>query len=187
MALSRDEILLDNIKEALALYQRSLMWATTAALSGGLITLTLEDPNAPSVALLTGVVSAPVAWAISQALYIVFGALAYSALNRYKRALDALNPSDDIFTAIQMCPSLATLPGRFFRLGSVWMPMLVTLASWAFELHRENHGWNMPDGGSWLGLVVLVGVLVVPYVAILTLLNEIRVWKARPPVNVSSA
>src|SRR5262245_65372340 len=133
------------------------MWASTAALSGALISLTLTDPKAPPVAVLTGVVSAPIAWAIAQALYIVFGALAYAALNRYKRALDALNPCEDIFKAIQLYPSLATLPGRFFRLGSVWMPMLVTLASWASELHRENHGWNMPDGGSSLGPVVLAG------------------------------
>jgi len=54
MALSRDDILLDNIKEALALYQRSLVWATTAALSGGLITLRLRDPNPEPIPILFG-------------------------------------------------------------------------------------------------------------------------------------
>ncbi len=186
MAYSRDEILLDNIKAALALYQQSLMWATTAALSGALITWTLREPKAPQVTVLTTEVSALLAWAISQALYIVFGALAYSALNRYKRALDALNPSDEIFFAIQLFPSLATLPGRFFRLGSVWMPMLVTLVSWASELHRENQGWKVEAWIDWLGLAVLAGVLVVPYVGILTLLKEIRVWKAVPESGAST-
>jgi hypothetical protein len=138
MAISKDAILLDNIKEALALYQRSLVWATTAALSGLLLAIRLREPTPDPVPVLSGTLSAPVAWAIAQALYLVFGALAFSAIRRYQLALTALNPSEEILQAIRLYPSLATLPGRFFRLGSVFVPPLATGASWTIELLREH-------------------------------------------------
>jgi hypothetical protein len=181
MALSSDDILLDNIKEALALYQRSLVWATTAALSGGLITLALRDPNAPPVALLSGTLSAPVAWAIAQALYVVFGSLAYAALRRYQAALEALNPPEDILKAIRMFPSFATLPGSFFRLGFVWLPLIVTIASWAVELLREHRSANATplDMGWFFGLGIVATILVAPYAAILVCLRDLRTWQPR--------
>ena len=179
MAISREDILLDNIKEALALYQRSLIWGTTAALSGGLLTLRLRDPSAPPVPVLTGVLSASVAWVVAQGLYILFGALAYASLKRYVLALEALAPSEEVLQAIQLYPSLATFPGRVFRLGSVLLPLIVTLVAWGFELQRENGGWLLRDASDWIGLVLLVLLLVTPYALILNLLKTVRVWKAR--------
>jgi len=46
VSISRDTILLDNIKEALPLYRRSLVWATTSALSGLLIAIDLRESAA---------------------------------------------------------------------------------------------------------------------------------------------
>ena len=176
MTLSREEILLDNIKEALALYQRSLVWATTAALSGGLITLRLREPNPEPIPILFGALSAPVAWFLAQVIYLVFGALAYGALERYRRALDHLNPSKEIFDAIQLFPSLATLHGRFFRLGSVLLPLVVTYASWIVEIIRE--GPQPLNADVVFGGIFVAAILLAPYAAILSLLRSLRL--ARP-------
>jgi hypothetical protein len=172
MTLSREDILLDNIKEALSLYQKSLVWATTAALSGGLITLRLREPNPEPIPILFGALSAPVAWFLAQVVYVVFGALAFGALERYRRALQNLNPSPEIFDAIQLFPSLATLHGRFFRLGSVLLPLLVTFASWIVEMIRE--GPPPVTGPIVLGGTLIAAVLLAPYAAILSLLRSLR-------------
>ena len=175
MALSREDILLDSIKEALSLYQRSLIWAITAALSGALITFTLQNPDAPAVPVLSGTLSAPLAWGIAQVLYVVFGALAFSALRRYRLALESLAPAPAIRSAIQFYPSLATLPGRFFRLGSVLLPLLVTWSSWSVEIVRERHGGGFPREMSWwFGLLLVFAILLFPYAGILRELRDIR-------------
>jgi len=177
MSLSRDDILLDNIKEALALYQRSLVWATTAALSGGLITLRLRDKNPPAISILFGTLSAPVAWFLAQVVYVVFGALAFGALERYRRSLEELNPSPEIFDAIQLFPSLATLQGRFFRLGSVLLPLLVTYISWIVEMVSE--GSQPLDVYTVIGGLFVATILLTPYAAILLLLRTLRKWRPK--------
>jgi hypothetical protein len=180
MTLSKDAILLDNIKEALALYQRSLVWATTAALSGLLLAIRLREPTPEPIPVLSGSLSAPVAWAVAQALYLVFGALAFSAIRRYQLALAALNPSEDIFEAISLYPSLATLPGHFFRLGSVFIPPLATAASWTIELLREHSTSPPSDRNWWIGMFVVASILVAPYFGILASLRELRRRPAPP-------
>lgn len=186
MAISKDAILLDNIKEALALYQRSLVWATTAALSGLLIAIRLREPTPEPIPVLSGTLSPPVAWAIAQALYLVFGALAFSAIRRYQLALTALNPSEEIFQAINLYPSLATLPGRFFRLGSVFVPPLATGASWTIELLREHSTAPAPDRSWWIGMLVTALILLAPYWGILASLRELRQRHA-PPSRAGAA
>ena len=188
MSISRETILLDNIKEALALYQRSLVWATTSALSGLLIAIGLREAAADRIPILTGTLSAPSAWAIAQALYLVFGALALSAIRRYHLALIALNPPSEILRAIRLYPSLATLPGRFFRLGSVLVPPLATIASWIIELVREHSRQaSSPDLSWWLGMVVLTILLLAPYSGILFSLRAMRIWKPQPSASNASA
>jgi len=188
VSISRETILLDSIKEALALYQRSLVWATTSALSGLLIALGLQQSAADRIPILTGRLSAPTAWAIAQALYLVFGALAVSAIRRYHLALIALNPPSEILAAIRLYPSLATLPGRFFRLGSVLVPPLATIASWTLELVREHSRQAFsPDLSWWLGMVMLTILLLAPYSGILFSLREIRIWKPQPSATNASA
>ena len=181
MPVSREEILLDSIKAALSLYQQSLIWGITAALSGALIALTLREPSAPAVPVLAGALSAPVAWAIAQVLYVVFGALAFAALRRYRVALESLAPSAEIRSAIALYPSLATLPGRFFRLGSVLLPMIVTCTSWTIELVREHRGAGFPTEMSfWGGVVVIFPILLGPYGGILHELRDIRLGRSVP-------
>ncbi len=177
MSLSRDEILLDNIKEALALYQRSLVWATTAALSGGLITLRLRDKDPEPIPILVGTLSAPIAWFLAQVIYVVFGALAFGALERYRRSLEELNPTREIFRAIQLFPSLATLQGRFFRLGSVLLPLGATYASWIVEMIRE--GPQPFNADLVFGGIFVAAILLAPYAAILSLLRTLRKWQPK--------
>jgi hypothetical protein len=177
MTLSREEILLDNIKEALSLYQKSLVWATTAALSGGLITLRLREPNPEPIPILFGALSAPVAWFLAQVIYVVFGALALGALQRYRRALADLKPTEEIFNAIQLFPSLATLEGRFFRLGSVLLPLMVTFASWIIEINRE--GPPPTTGPIVFGGVFTAAILLAPYAGILSLLRNLRLSRPK--------
>ena len=182
MALSVEDILLDNIKEALTLYQSSLVWATTAALSGGLIVLGFRDPNPVTIEILSGKLSGPLAWFIAQVLYLVFGGLALASLRRYGASLKALNPSLEIFNAIQMFPSLATLPGSFFRIGSVLLPLVVTYVSWTIEMIREQRGKPYDLELIW-GALLLAVILLMPYAGILGMLKELR----RMPLPVSKA
>ena len=188
MNISRDTILLDNIKEALALYQRSLVWATTSALSGLLIAIGLREVAADRIPILTGTLSAPTAWAIAQALYLLFGALALSAIRRYQLALVALNPPSEILQAIRLYPSLATLPGRFFRLGSVLVAPLATIASWTIELVREHSTQAFsPDFSWWIGGLMLSILLLAPYAGILFSLRGVRIWEPEPSATNADA
>ena len=177
MTLARDDLLLDAIKESLSLYQRSLVWATTAALSGLLLTQRLGGVSTDKVELLNGSVSVSVAWYLAQLLYLIFGALAFSAIRRYHGALKLLNPAPDILEAIRLFPSLATQPGRFFRLGSVILPLGATCASWTIEIVREVRGGvTMMDAHWYLGGIVTTAILIWPYLGILRTLRELRLW-----------
>ena len=59
MALDRDAILVDNLRGALDLYQRSLVWSMTAAAAFFVLTLSLGDPTFASVSVLYVQLSGP--------------------------------------------------------------------------------------------------------------------------------
>ena len=166
MSISRDQILVDNVKASLDLYQRSLTWGITASLSAMLIAWRLRQGVGPSVSLLTTQVSASTAILIALGLNILFGFLAHYALQRYLTAWDSLSPTfaedPKLLEAIMLNPSLATSPPGF-RIGSALVPPLATIAVWIIEIPHLRQ--IMPDF-DWFTYSFILLVLISPYLAI---------------------
>ena len=112
MALERDNILVDNLRESLNLYQRSLVWAMTAAAVFFIFSLSLDNKTMRSVSILYGEVSRPIAWMLAMGFSFVLGLLAGSALVNAKATLSRLSKLEgvhhDVLDDILLYPSLAT-------------------------------------------------------------------------------
>jgi hypothetical protein len=170
MALDRDAILVDNLRGALDLYQRSLVWSMTAAAAFFVLTLSLGDPKFPSVSVLYGQLSGPAAWFVALALFLVLGILATSALSNAEAILTRLSPEPELLEALLLYPSLATNPNGFVRIGSVMFPPIAVLLGFGLELRREWTG-EPHDAAWWFGLALFVVLIGAPYAAIAT-----RLW-----------
>jgi len=90
MALERDAILIENLRESLSLYQRSLVWAMTAGAAFFILSFSLADPKMPSIPVLYGELSRPVAWYVAFGLFFVLGILAGSALQNVEVTLSKM-------------------------------------------------------------------------------------------------
>jgi len=188
MPLDRDEILLTNLKESLAVYQSALLWSMTAAAAFFLLSLRLGDPTIFQVPVLYGQLAAPAAWAIALALFLLLGGYASSAIRTAESVLEDLGPNDRIRAAILSSPSLATTPNAFYRVGTVLFCPITVLVSFAVELQRE---WSAPTSnvtiGSWVGLLLFILLVFAPYFSIVQ-----HVWRpfgtrrAEPPASASS-
>ena len=174
MSISRDPILLDNVKASLDLYQRSLMWGITASLSAVLIAWRLRQGVGQPVSLLTTQVSASTGIVIALGLNTLFGFLAFNALQRYLIALKSLSPTLDLklFEAIMLNPSLATSPPGF-RIGSALVPPLAAIVAWIIEIPRLRQITPDFDWATW-GFTLLV--FISPYIAV--------VWAVRRLPNL---
>lgn len=83
MSLDRDAILLDNLRASLDLYQRSLVWAMTAAAAFFVLTLSLGDLIAFAIELQREAASsAPrsAAWWLGLLMFVVLVAAPYAAI-----------------------------------------------------------------------------------------------------------
>jgi len=176
MSISRDQILLDNVKASLDLYQRSLTWGITASLSAALLALRLRSGTGPSVSLLTTQISAGPAMLIAIGLTLLFGAFAYFALRRYIEAMEGLSPnfSEDatLLNAILLNPSLAT-SNRFFSIGSALVPIFVTIFTWIIDIPRERQDTS---GSDWVGYFIWMLVFIAPYASIVLTLVRLPRW-----------
>ncbi len=170
MALDRDTILVDNLRGALDLYQRSLVWAMTAAAAFFVLTLSLGDPTFPTVSVLYGQLSGPAAWFIALALFLVLGVLAASALANAEAILTALEPEDELRRALLLYPSLATNPNGLVRIENVLSRPVAVLIGFGLELRRESTGEPRAVAW-WLGLALFVMLISAPYATIAT-----RLW-----------
>ena len=171
MALERDSILVENLRESLNLYQRSLVWAMTASAAFFVLTLTLGDSTVPPVSVLYGRLSGPAAWFIALGLFFVLGILAGSALRNAQAVLAKLRLDQDMTQAVLLYPSLATNPTGFVRIGTVVFPPLTVLIAFAIQLRREFDGTFERGIEWWLGLVLFVVFTAAPYLDI-----AVRVW-----------
>ena len=165
MALDRDTILADNLRESLNLYQRSLVWAMTASSTFFVLTLSLCNPELASVSVLYGQLSGAVAWAVALGLSFVLGILAASALKNAETVLDRLNLASEVVDALLLHPSLATNANGFVRIGAVAFSPLTVLIAFGLELWREAPT-SQRDLYWWLGLLLFILVISGPYVVI---------------------
>ena len=171
MALDHDVILVENFRESLDLYQRSLVWAMTASSAFFVLTLSLGDAQLPSISVLYGKLSGPAAWFVALGLFFVLGILAGSALQSAEAALARLKVELDMAAAILLYPSLATNSNGFVRVGTVLFSPIVVLIAFGLELWRESDGTVERDVWWWFGLLLFVVLIAVPYVGIAS-----RVW-----------
>src|SRR5688572_14598739 len=137
MALDRDEILVANLRSSLDLYQRSLVWAMTAAAAFFVLTFSLGDPSS-RVSVLYGTVSGPAAWFIALALFFVLGVLAGSALRNAEAVIAEMHVDDKVLAAALLHPSLATTANGFIRVGTVVFCPIIVWIAFGWELYRES-------------------------------------------------
>ena len=171
MPLDHDVILVENFRESLSLYQRSLVWAMTASAAFFMLTLSLGDPKLPSVSVLYGQLSGPAAWFVALGLFFVLGILAGSALRSAEAALARLDVESKVLAAVLLHPSLATNTNGFVRVGTVMFSPIAVLIAFGLELRRESVGAIERDVSWWLGLVLFVVFIAVPYLGIAS-----RIW-----------
>ena len=171
MALDPDVILVENFRESLNLYQRSLVWAMTASAAFFVLTLSLGDPKLPSVSVLYGQLSGPAAWFVALGLFFVLGILAGSALRSAEASLAKLDVKSDVIAAVLLYPSLATNTNGFVRIGTVMFSPIAVLIAFGLELRRESAGALERDVSWWLGLAMFVVLIAAPYLGIAS-----RVW-----------
>jgi hypothetical protein len=170
MALERDKILADNLRESLNLYQRSLVWAMTAAAAFFIITFSLRNPTAPSVSILYGELSRPAAWMLAFALSIVLGVLAGSALGNAKATLSRLSTvegvNQDALDDILLYPSLATNANGWVRFGTILFSPVTVLIGFSVELNRELASGARMESETGLGIAFLIIIIAAPYISI---------------------
>jgi len=172
MSLDRDTILVENFRQSLDLYQRSLVWAMTASAAFFILSLNLGDPQFSTVSVLYGRLSGPAAWFVSLALFFVLGILAGSALHSAKTVRARFAAPSDIVEAVLLYPSLATNAYGVVRVGTVLFSPVVVLIGIVIELRREWPGSNGHDLSWWLTLAAYVILLVAPYGRIAFLLRH---------------
>src|SRR5262245_61026979 len=134
MALERDKILLDNLREALKVYQLAVWWSISVSAAFFLVSLRLGDPDRPPLKFPFGDLSVSVAWFVALALFFVFGGYALNAINRATALLGILKPPEDVREAIALIPSLATNPNGFYRVGTVLICPAIFLLAFGIEL-----------------------------------------------------
>lgn len=171
MALDHDVILVENFRQSLDLYQRSLVWAMTAAAAFFVLTLSLGDSKLPSVPVPYGQLSGPAAWLVALGLFFVLGILAGSALRSAEAALAKLDVQVKMVAAVLLYPSLATNTNGFVRIGTVLFAPIAVLIGFGLELRRESVGAIERDMSWWLALMLFVAVIAAPYLGIAS-----RIW-----------
>ena len=190
MAIERDKILVDNLRESLNLYQRSLVWAMTAAAAFFIFSLSLGNPSMPSIPVLYGEVSRPVAWILALGLSFVLGILAASALGNANATLSRLSKlegiNQDVLDDILFYPSLATNANSVVRFGAVLFSPAAVLIGFSLEISREWSGGAHRNASWWVGLLIFVIIIAAPYVGIVIQVRQLARSRANNSFNRSA-
>jgi hypothetical protein len=188
VALDRDQILVENLRASLDLYQRSLVWAMTATAAFCVFTFNLFAPNPPTVSVAYGQVSAPAAWAVALALYFVLGILAASALRHAQIVVSSARLDPEVLEAALLYPSLATSANDFIRIGTVVLCPIAIWIAFGLELYRESAtSVAERDGWYWLSLMLFGLLAGGPYGLIAIRLRHPLGYRTRRPLQATSA
>jgi hypothetical protein len=161
-------ILIENFRECLRIYERCVVWALAASFSFLLFTLRLlgAAPNqipTTRIPVLFADLPLRVAWYIALGLYVLFGAFACLAIERAFVLIQKFSEEPKIAVALTLYPSVATQDARLIRLGAVLLPPIFALSAFALEMYREvgpSGSWlHQP----WLGLLMLLALMLMPY------------------------
>jgi hypothetical protein len=175
MALNRDTILLENLRESLNFYQRSLVWGMTAAAAFVVITFSLDNPAAVSVQALYGELSRPAAWGIAFGLYYVLGFLAISYLRNVEVILLKMRTEPkidiDVIETMLLYPSLATNSSWWVRVGSALVSPLAISIAFVIRLYIESTRGPLHKD-LWWEFPIIILVIAIPYGYIAE-----RLWK----------
>jgi hypothetical protein len=170
MQTDKTQVLIENFREWLRLYERGLVWAIAASISYLLISRTTDGEHRVVVPLLYSEIDGMEAALVALLLFFIFGGFALSAVRRAKVILDRLRETSvppETIGALTLFPSLATHHNGFFRVGSVLLPPLFMLASFILELSEtwEPNGLlDHPWGGFlmfWLIVLSIYGSIAV--------------------------
>ena len=136
MPVEREAILIENIRGCLELYQRSIIWAMTAAAAFFLLSLRQFDSVQPTVPILYLELSSPAAYFVAFVLFILIGGFTLSAIRRAELNLSQLNLPLEMQEAVLLYPSLATSHNALFRVGTVLFSPVAVIAALGIEIYR---------------------------------------------------
>ena len=162
------DIMVENFRECLRSYQRSIVWTATASFVFFLFAFDLAEGRVVN----TGWTEIPIwaAWGLALLAYAIFSWHAMTCLDRAAGALTYFLDRPRHLEALCKFPSLATHPNRFARLGLVVISPLLLLAGLLVRLGYEG---SLDDGWTWLG----VALFTLPIVAIpVTIASRLRRW-----------
>lgn len=183
------QILVENFRECLRVYELYIAWAIAASFSCLLLSLRMKraasatsppQPQQPPASVPSGIlpsselmsiripvlfgdVSVDTAWVIAIGLYFLLGIFALRAIERALSLINAFPP--DIACALAQYPSVATEENVVLRLGAVLLPSALTVAAVTIEAVRERRAlWS--DKSSWLGGLIILVIIFAPYVGL---------------------
>jgi len=160
---NQDDILADNLKEALRQAHKHIVFGTSASLF--LMLLVIQDwweSGEKNIKIPLIDVSAPswLAEAIACAAYFVSGYLAYLAVTRARRIMGRLRFLPQIREAVLMYPSIPTIIITGTRIAAIALPVLIFLTSTVPFLFTMT-------GDSWQGLLLFIFILCTPWVLLI--------------------
>jgi hypothetical protein len=159
--MSPQDVLAENLKEALKQAHRHLVFATSAAL----FLLLLAAGEAPptglkGIPILEVEVDPGLARIIAAVAYFVSGYLALFAVFRARRIMWRLREWPELREAVLMYPSIPTTILRLFRMAALLLPVLLFLAATVpstFKMEAQ-------DARGWLLAILLLSA---PYVVLM--------------------
>jgi hypothetical protein len=163
-----DDILVDNLKDALSQAQRLILWGV-----GSAALLLFLSVDAPDLIRQEESVSVPVVGAaapmraalIFWLAYFAFGISAYLAIGRIRKTISEIDDKRAVEAVLQRL-TLVTVDSRLLRVGAALLAPLLILAGYLLEHGRSTVPVDL--------LTTLSGFVVVflPYLAVAVLL-----WK----------
>jgi hypothetical protein len=155
-----EDILAENLKEAIKRTQRHITFATSAALF--LLLLVVHDwtkvakktIHVPIVGVETDRFMAEVIAALA---YFISGLLAYLAISRARIIMGRLKSSPEIREAVLMYPSVPTIVRTDMRMAALLIPVLLFLASTVPFLF-------LTKDDKWWGLLLIIVMFSSPYI-----------------------
>ena len=178
MAHDLEAILLENLRECLAAYQRALLVAASMSATFLLFSLQIGRAAKSRVTLLNSEVSTQLAWLGVLAVFVVLGCYLVFLVNRLRTLASRLASLGLPMDAVLLSSSSATMVTASARILAVVGPSLLVLVGLIIEIIREGHGRTGEDR-PWLGMIVLCALVVSPYL--------IAAYSMRTPLYATSS
>jgi len=164
--MNLDDIVVENFREYLRSYQRSIVWTLTASFFFLLFAPELSKGGEVQVGWTF--VSIWAAWGLALLAYLVFSWYAKSCLDQAAEALTYFSNLDTHRVTLCKFPSLATHPNIIVRLGSVAISPVLLFTGLFVRLRYEG---GLDSSYAWGGLILFALLF-----ALVPIIIAMRLW-----------